>query len=79
MARRKNAATKIRKIGSSLGVILNRELLQALNLREGDEVFIVRTSDGLMLTPYDPDFVQALEASREFMRRYRDDLKALAE
>lgn len=79
MARRTKSATKIRKIGSSMGVILNRELLQALNLREGDEVFIVRTADGLMLTPYDPDFAQALEASREFMRQYRDDLKALAE
>ncbi|MBI3090934.1 MAG: AbrB/MazE/SpoVT family DNA-binding domain-containing protein [Candidatus Tectomicrobia bacterium] len=79
MARRKNAATKVRKIGSSLGMILNRDLLEALNLREGDEVFIVRTADGLLLTPYDPDFAQALEASREFMRQYRDDLKALAE
>jgi putative addiction module antidote len=69
---------KIRKWGGSYGVTLPKRLLDALGVGEGDVLYPVRTPNGVELTPYDPDFEQALEASREFMRRYPNAMKKLA-
>ena len=52
---------KIRRIGNSLGAILPSELLNRLHVGEGDEVFVIEDQDGVKLTPYDPDFEEALE------------------
>ncbi len=70
---------KIRKIGTSLGIVLPKELLTELGVGEGDILYPVRTPDGVSLTQYDPDFEQALKAGREFMRRYPNAMKKLAE
>ena len=69
---------KIRKIGGSLGVVLPKELLGELGVGEGDLLYPVLTSDGLGLTPYDPDFANALEDGRDFMRRHRNAMRELA-
>ena len=69
---------KIRKIGNSLGVVLTRDLLDALGVEEGDAIFPVRMPDGIALTAYDPDFAAALEANRSYMRRHRDALRGLS-
>ena len=37
--------TTVRKIGNSLGIVLSKELLDRLNVREGDELFWVVTPD----------------------------------
>ena len=70
---------KIRKWGGSYGVALPKRLLDDLGVGEGDTLFPVRTPNGVELTPYDPDFEQALEATRDFMRRYPNAMKKLAE
>jgi putative addiction module antidote len=69
---------KIRKIGNSLGVTLS-EQVREMGLEEGDTLFVVKTPNGIELTPYDPDFVEAMEDAREFMRAYPNAMKALAE
>ncbi len=68
----------VRRIGNSYGVILPKAELDKLGVVEGDKLFIVRTPDGIRLTPYDPDFAKVLEATREYMRDHRDALKELA-
>ena len=68
----------VRRIGNSYGVILPKAELDKLGVVEGDKLFIVRTPDGLRLTPYDPDFAKVMEATREYMRDHRDALKELA-
>ncbi|MFQ5618361.1 MAG: AbrB/MazE/SpoVT family DNA-binding domain-containing protein [Rhodospirillales bacterium] len=68
----------LRRIGNSYGVILPKAELEKLGVVEGDKLFIVRTPDGLRLTPYDPDFAKVMEATREYMRDHRDALKDLA-
>ncbi len=69
---------KVRKFGGSLGVILPKHVSDALALQEGDELFVSATSDGINMTPYDPDFVAALDDAREFMRTHRDAFRELA-
>ncbi len=70
--------TKLRKIGSSLGTTLPKELLDRLGLREGDMLNVALTSEGICLFPYNPDFEAFLEAAEETTAEYRDALKALA-
>ena len=69
---------KITTIGSSAGVILPKEVLTRLKVEKGDQVFMVETSDGYLLTPYDPSLDEQLKAGRDFMKEYRDTFRALA-
>ncbi|MBW4498829.1 MAG: AbrB/MazE/SpoVT family DNA-binding domain-containing protein [Scytonema hyalinum WJT4-NPBG1] len=54
---------KIRKIGNSLGAVFPKELLQKLNIQEGDNIFLTETPDGVRMTPYDPEFEAAIDIS----------------
>ena len=69
---------KVRKFGGSLGVILPKNVSDALALQEGDELFVSATADGISITPYDPDFAAALDDARAFMRTHRDAFRELA-
>lgn len=72
------APVKVRKVGNSLGVILTKDVVETLGVAEGDELFAIRTPDGIRLTPYDPDFAHAIESTREYMRRHRNAMRELA-
>ena len=69
---------KIIQIGNSLGVTLPKEALAAMNVDKGDTITLTDAPDGFRVTPYDPEMEKQLEAGREFMREYRDTLRALA-
>lgn len=69
---------KLRKIGSSVGVILPKEMLETLHLSEGDQLFAAATQDGLQLTPYDPEFEAAMQAFGRTRKKYRNALHQLA-
>ena len=71
---------QIRKIGNSLGLILSKELLARLKLKEGDKLHVVeQTERGVKLSPYDPKHARAVEIARRSFRIYADTYKALAE
>jgi putative addiction module antidote len=72
------APVKVRKVGNSLGVILSKDVVEALGVAEGDELFAVKTPEGIRLTPYDPEFAQAIESTRDYMRRHRNALHELS-
>ena len=70
---------QIRKIGNSVGLILPKELLARLKLKEGDKLHIVeQTERGLKLSPYDPTHAKGMEIARQAFRDYADTFKALA-
>ena len=74
-----SAVLQIRKIGNSVGVILPKELLARLNLKEGDKFYPVEQPDGsLRLTPFNPKHARTMEIAREIMHEYRDTFAALA-
>ena len=70
---------KVRRIGGSLGVVLPKEILSELEVGEGDSLYSVPTPDGVQLTRYDPDFEQALDLAKAFIRRYPNAMRKLAE
>jgi putative addiction module antidote len=69
---------KVRKIGNSYGVILPKEVLEHLQVREGDEVYATETPEGVRLVAEDPVFRKAMEAFEEGSRMYRNALRELA-
>ncbi|MGL4884223.1 MAG: AbrB/MazE/SpoVT family DNA-binding domain-containing protein [Waterburya sp.] len=69
---------KIRKIGNSLGASIPKEILEKMNVREGDSLYVTQTPDGIYLTPYDPEFEEVMEAAKSITNRYRNALKELA-
>lgn len=70
---------KVSKFGTSMGIILPEEVQTRLGAKDGDTLFAMETSEGYLITPYDPAIAEQLEAGREFMKEYRDTFKALAE
>ena len=70
---------EVRKIGNSTGVILPKELLTRLQLKQGDWLFVTELPDGgLMLAPRDPSFEEGMDIARKAMRKYRNALCELA-
>jgi putative addiction module antidote len=74
-----DTALQIRKIGNSVGLILPKELLARLKLKEGDKFYPVEQPDGsLRLSPFDPKHARTMEIARQIMHEYRDTFAALA-
>jgi putative addiction module antidote len=70
---------QIKKIGNSLGLILPKELLARLKLKEGDTFHVVEQPErGIKLTPYDPKHEKAMKIARKVMEEYKDTFRALA-
>jgi len=69
---------KVRKFGGSLGIVLPKSITDSMALEEGDELFVSVTEEGIQITPYDPNFAEALNDAREFMRTHRDAFRELA-
>lgn len=70
---------KVRKIGNSLGVVLPKDVLAKLNVREGDELTVSETPDGVALSASADDTAELMRMAEEIMRKRRRVLKALAQ
>lgn len=69
---------KIRRIGTSLGVILPKEVLARMKVGEGEEIVLVEGPEGFKMTPYDPEVLKQMDEAEAIMRRRRHLLRALA-
>ena len=69
---------KVRKVGNSLGAILPGEVAARLRVKEGDTLSVTETPDGIQLSPYDPEFEEAMEAFERGRARYRNAMRRLA-
>jgi len=70
--------TAVRRVGNSLGITLPKTVVDNYHLTEGDELHLVETKEGIMLSPFDPKFAEWADSYMKLNRRYRNTLKALA-
>jgi putative addiction module antidote len=70
---------KITTVGSSVGIVLPKDILAKLRVEKGDTLYAIETPNGIELQPYDPEFVEQLEAAKRVIREDRDALRKLAE
>ena len=69
---------KLRKIGNSYGVILPKEMLSRLKIKEGDTVYAHDIPDGVQITAADPDFEAGMAAFEHTNRKFRNAFRELA-
>jgi len=70
---------KIRKFGSSLGVILPKEVIKRLQTSEGAPVFLIEIEDGdYRLTSSGPASERKMAKAKRIMSRYRKTLHDLS-
>jgi putative addiction module antidote len=70
---------KITTIGSSVGVILPKEMLASLRVEKGDTLYATETPNGFEISSYNAQFAEQMEAAEIVMREDRDVLRKLAE
>lgn len=68
----------LKKLGGSVATVLPKGMLDRFNLSAGDEVFVIETGDGLLITPFDPDFAETMAAYERGAKKYRNALRELA-
>jgi putative addiction module antidote len=71
-------ALKVTKVGNSAGLLLPKEALSRLRLKQGDTVYLTETPDGFRLTPYDPEFERQMALVRRVAKKRRNVLRQLA-
>ena len=70
---------KLTAVGTSTGVVIPKEMLNRMKVERGDVLHVAETPGGYLITPYDPAVAEQVDAGRDFMKRYRDTFKKLAE
>lgn len=70
--------TTVRKVGNSLGITLPKTIIDNYNLSEGDELHLIETGEGIILTPFDPQFAEWAEAYERTNKKFRNTLQRLA-
>lgn len=71
--------TKVRKIGNSYGIVLPKEALHVLKVKEGDELYLTDAPGcSLRVTPDQNSFAHKAAIAEDLMRRYRNALSELA-
>lgn len=74
-----NAKTKVRKIGNSYGIILSKEALQVLRVKEGDTLYLTEApNSSVQLTGGDMTFERKMEIAERGMKQYQNALRELA-
>lgn len=68
----------LKKLGGSVATVLPKAMLDRFNLGAGDEVYVVETADGLLITPFDPDFADTMAVYERGAKKYRNALRQLA-
>ncbi len=70
---------KVTTVGSSSGIILNREVMTRLGVRKGDVLYLTEAPDGgYRITPYNPEFERQMKLAEDIMHDDREVLRALA-
>ena len=70
--------TAVRRVGNSLGMTLPKTVIDNLHLTDGDELHLVETDEGLIITPFNPKFADWAKEYERTNKKYRNTLKALA-
>jgi putative addiction module antidote len=69
---------KVTTTGNCLTVRIPQNVADRLHLKKDDELFLIETKDGFRVTPYNPDFVEQIQAAQGVMARYPNALRELA-
>lgn len=70
--------TTLRAIGNSAGATIPKAMLEHYHMAEGDTVHLIEVDDGVLITPFDPTFAEAMRFYEEGAKAYRNAMRELA-
>ena len=70
--------TTIRAIGNSPGATIPKAMLERYRMVEGDRVHLIETEDGILITPFDPTYADAMAVYEEGAKKYPNAMRELA-
>ena len=71
---------KVRKIGTSHGVVLPKKVIARLNTKDGAPLYLTEAPEGgYRLVPCDPAFETKMAKAEDIIGRYRNTLHVLAQ
>ena len=71
--------TKVRKIGNSYGIVLPKEALHTMKVKEGDTLYITEGAESsVRMSAERKGFVEKMKVAEDLMGRYRNALRELA-
>lgn len=59
-------------------MVLPKDVLAKLGVREGQELAVLESPEGITLSPFDPEIAAQIAAGLRVMERYRNALRELA-
>ena len=68
----------VRRAGGSVTATLPKNVVERLRIAPGDNLFLVETEQGVLLTPYDPNFDRAMQIYERGAKQYSNALHELA-
>lgn len=72
-------SVKVTTVGSAVGIVLPREVLDRLHVEKGDTLYVTETPNGVQLTPYEPDLAAKIDVAKRVMQENFEALRKLAE
>jgi putative addiction module antidote len=70
--------TKLITVGDSISLLLPKEVLAELNLKQDDKVLLVKNGKGYRIAPYDENVQEALDVAKDIIKRYPNTFRELA-
>ena len=71
--------TKVRKIGNSLGIVLPKQSLRVMKVKEGATPYLTEApQSAVRITPERDEFDKMMKIAERGMQRYRNALRELA-
>ena len=68
----------LKRIGGSAAIVMPKSMLERFHLEPGDEVSVVETPDGILVTPFDRDFEEAMAIYARGAKKFRNAMRELA-
>jgi putative addiction module antidote len=72
------AVLKLTSLGNSTGIVIPKEMLEHLQVRDGDELFAIETPAGYLITAHDPEVERQWKVAQQIMDKYEKTLRILA-
>ena len=67
----------LKKVGGSIVAVLPKSMLGRFKLGAGDEVYVIETADGVLITPFDSDLADTIAVYERGAKRYRNAMREL--
>lgn len=68
----------MRRAGGSVSVTIPKDMAERYHMDVGEQAFAVETDQGVLVTPYDPNFERAMQIYERGAKQYRNALRELS-